>query len=102
MTFKLPEVFYIHSKNLEEKKIVAEWFNNKYEKGRFSHSAEGEYYTPSINDNYLYGESRKPNNGIPIINFEQFEEYVLFSKKLSTSADDYQWLIPILKKYNIK
>jgi hypothetical protein len=97
---ELPEVYYIHSKNLEEKKIVADWFNNKYQKNRFKHTIDGEYYTPSINSNNLYGENKKPMN-IPIITFEQFEMYVLNSKPKPVIVEDYKYLTSILTKYNI-
>lgn len=96
--FVLPEIFYIHSKNLEEKKIVGDWFNSKYQKGRFKHTTNKEYFTPGVNGSGLYGENSRPS-GYPVITFEQFEMYVLNSKPI---VEDYHYLTSILKKYNIK
>ena len=97
--FVLPKIFYIHSKNLEESLIVAEWFNTKYQPGRFTHTIEGEYFTPNMDKYSLYGSNRKPTK-YPIITFEQFQKYVL--KLIKVKKGNYNYLIPILKKLKIK
>lgn len=97
--FILPKIFYIYSKNLEENNVVAAWFNSKYQPGRFTHTTEGEYFTPNVDKLGLYGSSTMPNR-LPIITFEQFQEYVL--KPIKVKKENYNYLIPIFKKLKIK
>lgn len=94
--FELPEIFWIHSLNLEQSKIVAEWYNANHEK-RFSHSLEGEYFHPNKFHYNMYGTSTKPNDSYPIITFQEFEKYILKKQQ----EEDYSYLIKLFKKLGI-
>jgi len=74
--FVLPEKYYIHSTTKEETQIVWDWFKNTFW-NRFIGNNTTNYYTPNADKNGLFGGSSQSNDGIPIITFEQFKQYVL-------------------------
>lgn len=97
---ELPEIFYIHSKDLEEGRVVENWFNTKYKRNRFKLINSHDYFIPSVDKYNLYGEKLKPSNH-PVITFEEFQQYVLKELPVKRKKNNYKWLIPILKKYDI-
>lgn len=96
--FKLPEIFYIYSHNLEQSKIVAEWYNSKHGP-RFDHTVEGEYFHPNKDVPQMFGERFKPHK-YPIITFEQFQKHIL-NESIEETSEDCSYLIPLLKKLRI-
>lgn len=56
-------------------------------------------------DGKYYSNVKTPPRGLTLISYEEFKHFVL-EQPVETvekkKKDNYKWLIPILKKYNIK
>lgn len=106
--YVLPEKWCIQWKNKDNYKVINGYLNTiKNNNWHYDIDSVHSGAIVDCNNNYHNGRSIKEMipRGYTLISFDQFREYVLMEKMPDSDLEpleDYNYLIPLFKKLNIK